>query len=178
MTIGNVFDAVLAGDYKIFKHYYDGNINCINKNTNLNLLQTVVCKEDRYNERREIINYLIQEGIDINRVGGKGKGNALHILFSSSNQIEDEYLIFVTKKLVSAGININQKDKFGAIPLSYLIAGKIDNKLVGKIFIYLLDEGLDFSIKDKYDNSCLDYAKRFSWRADIVQLMEKYGNEN
>ncbi|MBR6403821.1 MAG: hypothetical protein IKS48_10605 [Eubacterium sp.] len=178
MTIVNIFDAVLAGDYKAFKNFYDGNINCINKYTDLNLLQTVMCKEDKYDERIKIISYLIKEGIDVNKVGGKAKGNALHILYSSSNQVDENYLMSVTKELVSAGIDINQKDKYGAIPFSNLIAGKIDNKLVEKIFCYLYKTGLDCSIKDNYGNSCLDYAKKFSWRMDVVELMEKYENEN
>ena len=124
-----------------------------------------MCKEDKYDERIKIISYLIKEGIDVNKVGGKAKGNALHILYSSSNQVDENYLMSVTKELVSAGIDINQKDKYGAIPFSNLIAGKIDNKLVEKIFCYLYKTGLD-------------YAKKFSWRMDVVELMEKYENEN
>ena len=178
MTIGSVFDAALVGDFKLFKQYYNGDINCIDKYTNLNLLQTVLCEEDRYNERIEIITFLIEEGIDVNKVGGKSKGNALHILYSSSDQISEEYLIDVTEKLVRAGIDINQKDKFGASPLSYLIAGKIDNRCVKKIISYLIDVGLDCCAKDNYGNSCIDYAKKFSWRTDIIELMERDKDEN
>ena len=172
MAIVNVFDAALAGDFEVFKQYYDGNINCINKFTKLNLLQTAVCAGNRINERIDIISYLIKEGIDVNYVGGKDKGNALHILYSFNN-FDEKYIVSATKKLVEAGIDVNQKNKFGAIPFTNLIAGKADNKLVKEMFYYLHDAGMDCSIKDNYGNTCLDYAKRFSWRSDIVELMEK-----
>ena len=67
MTITNIFDTALCGDLEKIKHYYDGNINCVNKSTKINLLQTVVCGNEKYRERLDIIAFLIQEGIEVNQ---------------------------------------------------------------------------------------------------------------
>ena len=73
MTITNIFDAALCGDMDKLKQYYEGNINYIDKCTKLNLLQTVMCGNDKYLERLDIVSFLIQEGIEVNYQGGKNK---------------------------------------------------------------------------------------------------------
>lgn len=172
MTITNIFDAALCGDLEKIKHYYDGNINCVNESTKLNLLQTVVCGKEKYRERLDIISFLIHEGIDVNSQEGKDKQNALHLLYSSLTLKDEEFILSATKILVSAGIDVNQKDKFGAIPLSYLIAGKLGNSKIEPILIFLIESGTKCNEKDNYGNSCVDYAKQFSWREDILEIMK------
>lgn len=75
--------------------------------------------------------------------------------------------------LVETGIDVNQKDKFGGIPLSYLIAGKLENSKIEPILLFLLECGTKAKEKDKYGNPCVDYAKQFPWRKDVVALLEK-----
>lgn len=171
MTIINVFDAALEGNLRKFKQLYKGNINIINEDTKLNLLQTVVCRGGNYSERLKIIDFLLEKGIDVNYVKTTNGMNALHLLYSS--YIDDvDYIYTVTKKLIQKGINVNEKNKYGAIPLSYLIAGKLDTEELNPIFRYLVEMGSDYNSKDNYGNSCLDYAKQFSWRTGFVQMVE------
>lgn len=40
------------------------------------------------------------------------------------------------------------------------------------VFKYLIKSGSDYNSKDNYGNSCLDYAKQFSWRTGFVQMVE------
>lgn len=171
MTIIDVFDAALEGNIKEFKRLYKGDINIIDEYTKLNLLQTVVCRGKNYKERLKIIDFLLKKGIDINYIETKNGMNALHLLYSS--YIDDvDYIYKVTKKLIKKGINLNEKNKYGAIPLSYLISGKLDTEKIKPIFSYLVEMGSDYNSKDNYGNSCLDYARRFSWRTGFVQMIE------
>ena len=78
--------------------------------------------------------------------------------------------------LVAAGIDINQKDKFGAISLSYLISGKLENSKIKPILLFLIESGVKYYEKDNYGNSCVDYAKQFSWRKELAELMEGEGD--
>lgn len=173
MTITDIFDAALCGDLEKVKQYYEGDINCVDKYTKLNLLQTVMCGNEKYAERLAIISFLLQEGIEVNSQEGKHKQNALHLLYSSLTLKDEIFILSATKMLVEAGIDVNQKDKFGGIPLSYLIAGKLENRKIEPILLFLLECGTKAKEKDKYGNSCVDYAKQFPWRKEIVALLEK-----
>ena len=182
MNICNIFDAAEYGDINSLKKYYDGDINIVNKYTKLNLLQTVICGNADIDKGIDIITFLLEAGIDINYVDSKDKQNALFNLYSStyfagSKSLEGEYILEVTKKLVEAGIDINHRDKRGAISLSYLVAGKLDSSRLQPVLELLFEKGVDFLSKDNFGNSCLDYAKMFSWRKDIVRLMEDRIND-
>lgn len=177
MTICNVFDAVSCGDIKMLKHYYTGDVNCVNQYTGLNLLQTVLCGEGRYKERLGIVTFLLAEGIDVNFADNKDKENALHYLYSTADDdgglTYAEYALSVTKMLLDAGIDVNHKDKHGSNSLSNVIAldfNNEDSKL--KVLKMLLDAGADYREKDNYGFSCLDYAKRFK-NEKIVKMLEE-----
>lgn len=173
MTITNIFDAALCGDMNMLKQYYEGNVNCVDEYTKLNLLQTVMCGNGKYMERLEITSFLIHEGIEVNAQGGKNKKNALHLLYSSTKLIDEKFVLSATKMLVNAGIDVNQKDKFGAIPLSYLISGKLETSEIEPILLFLIEVGTKCNEKDNYGNSCVDYAKQFAWRNNLVTMMEE-----
>lgn len=171
MTIINVFDAAREGDINEFKRLYKGDINIIDKYTKLNLLQMVLSEKGNYIQRLKIVHFLLKNGIDVNYVDRKDRMNALHLLYSS--YVDDiDYIYKVTKKLIQYGINVNEKNKYGANPLEYLIAGKLDTEELKPLFKYLIKSGADYNAKDNYGNSCLDYAKQFSWRTGFVQMVE------
>lgn len=177
MLITDIYDAAREGNFDELKLYYQGNINLINESTKMNLLQTVICGKHNYKERLEIIDFLLSEGIDVNYLEVKEQMNALHLLYSSVTNKDVEYLYAVSKKLIEKGIKINQKDRYGAVALSYLISGKLGTEELRSLFEYLLDKGVDYNLKDKYGNSCLDYARQFPWRKGFVDMVEVYNDK-
>lgn len=177
MLITDIHDAAREGSFHKLKLYYQGNVNLINESTKLNLLQTVICGKNNYKERLEMIDFLLSEGIDVNYLEEREQMNALHLLYSSVSIKDAEYLYVVSKKLIEKGIEINQKDRYGAIALSYLVSGKIGTEELRSLFEYLIDKGVDYNSKDKYGNSCLDYARQFPWRKGFVDMVEVYNDK-
>jgi len=177
MTICDIFDAALYADMEKLKQYYTGDINCVNEFTKLNLLQTVLCESEKYEERLEIISFLIKEGINVNYIDGKDKYNALHCLYYKTQfgdgVLDGKYVLDVTKMLLGKDLDINARDTYGAISLYYLLVGRLENDDVKPVLKLLLDRGVDYLGKDNYGNSCLDYAKKRSKREEIVKMLEE-----
>ena len=70
-------------------------------------------------------------------------------------------------------MDINAKDKYGAIPLNYAITVvKLPTETAMPVYQYLIDHGSNIYEKDNFGKACIDYAKEFSWRNDLVSLME------
>ncbi len=177
MEISNIFDAAYQGDFNKLKQYYNGDINCVDKYNGANLLQAVMCKGGKYQERLEIISFLLNEGIDVNYSGSKNKQNALHYLYSPANDdgglTYAEYALSVTKLLLNAGIDVNHKDKHGSNSVSNVIALNFNNEDIKlEVLKMLLDAGADYHEKDNYGYSCLDYAKRFE-DENIIKILEE-----
>ena len=173
MTITNVFDAIRDGTYEEFQKYYNGDIDAVHERLGLNLLQFALVNGNGIEEKKKIIKFLLQEGIDINFEDLKSKRNALHIFYSSVLRPEPKYLLEITKTLVEHGINLNATDRYGAIPLKYAITIiKLETKDIVETYEYLIQHGTDFRIKDKFGKSCIDYAKEYSWRNEVLGIME------
>ncbi|WP_408072002.1 ankyrin repeat domain-containing protein [Butyrivibrio sp. JL13D10] len=177
MTICDIFDAAYQGDFDMLKQYYKGDINCVDKYNGLNLLQAVMSKDGKYQERLEIVTFLLDEGIDVNFVDNKDKENALHYLFSTADDdgglTYAEYALSVTKLLLDAGIDVNHKDRHGSNSVTNVIALNFNNEDAKlKILEMLLDAGAEYREKDNYGFSCLDYAKRFK-KEEIVKMLEE-----
>ncbi|MDE4447431.1 ankyrin repeat domain-containing protein, partial [Lactiplantibacillus plantarum] len=66
MKILNIFDAVRDGTFQDFKNFYEGNINVISGNLDLNLLCMAVTNDKNPEEKLQIIKFLFAEGIDVN----------------------------------------------------------------------------------------------------------------
>ena len=70
-------------------------------------------------------------------------------------------------------MDINQKDRYGAIPLQYAITVvKQPTEAILPVVQVLMDHGSNFCEKDSFGKTCLDYAREFSWRNDLIPLME------
>jgi len=179
MIIFDVFSAVKEGTYKDFLNYFEGDVTIVNKSTKLNLLQTALVNDSNKEDKIKIINYLITNGIDINYVDTKFGRNALHFLYYCLRIVEPDYLLQITKILISNGVNINQTDCFNAIPMKYIISlNKSDTKDLKELFQYLFLNGADYKHKDKFDKSVMDYAKEFNWRTEFLDYVKEYENEN
>ncbi|MFJ3388379.1 ankyrin repeat domain-containing protein [Lysinibacillus sp. NPDC086135] len=177
MTITNIFDAVKDGTFNDFLKLYDGDINQIDKYTQLNLLETAVVNDENPDEKIKIIDYLLMHEIDINFKDSKDKRNALHLVFFCVTRGKKDYLMNITKKLVEAGIDINATDKYNSIPLKYAITvNKLTTEDMSKIYRYLLEKGSKYEQKDSFNKSCIDYANEYSWRKGFMDIVKELKN--
>ena len=121
MRITDIFDAVRDGTYFDFMDFYSGNPNLFNKYAGMSLLQLSVVNDRYPDEKIKILRFLISEGADVNFLSPKDQRNALHIFYFSVLRPEPQYMLKITQLLIAAGVDINKKDKYGAIPLQYAI---------------------------------------------------------
>lgn len=179
MKIVNAFDAVRDGTYQDFIKFYDGNPNLISKNLRLNLLDLAVVNDYNPEDKIRIMKFLIKEGADVNFTEVKNKRNALHIFYFNVLRPNPEYMLQVTKLFVENGININCKDKYGAIPLKYAITVvQLPTKEIKDVYEYLMAQGSDLNSKDAFDKSCVDYIKEYSWRSEVMDIVKEIDREN
>ena len=130
----------------------------------------------------KMIRFLISEGADVNFKSPKDQRNALHIFYFSVLRPDPQYMLKVTQLLVEAGVDINEKDKYGAIPLNYAITVvKLPTETAMPVYKYLIDHGSNIyekdsfgkaCIDDSFGKACIDYAKEYSWRNGLISLME------
>lgn len=124
--------------------------------------------------RLKIIKKLVSCNIDINFQDKKFKRNALHWLFFNNRNANINFLIKAAKILLNKNIDINCLDKFGAIPLKYLITiVKLDTEDIEELFKFLIIKSSKYNIKDQFNKSCFDYASEYSWRNGLLKYMEK-----
>lgn len=176
MTITDVFDAALEGDWGEFLKRFDGDVTQVDPYTHLNLMMTCTACQHNPKDRLKIMKYLIRHGIDVNFVDRKGQKNALHLLFFNCYERDcADFLFRATKMLVKAGINVNALDKYSVIPLNYAITVcKVDTQVMANTFRYLIKAGSDYLHVDVFHKTCLDYATEFSWRNDILNMVKEY----
>jgi len=180
MKIINVFDAARDGTYAEFKYYFKkSDINIENKYVDMNLLCLTVINDTNYQDKVKIVEHLISEGININFISPKDKRNALHILCYCNRRSNVNYLLEVTKILIENGIEVNAKDKYGAIPLEYAITtNNLPTSELKELYTFLIQQGSDYLHKDEFNKSCVDYAKEYSWRNEFVNIVEEFENES
>ena len=173
MRITDIFDAVRDATYSDFRKFYTGDPNLFHKYTGLSLFQLLFVNDHNTDEIIKMIRFLISEGADVNFKSPKDQRNALHIFYFSVMRPDPQYILKVTQLLVEAGVDINAKDKYGAIPLNYAITVvKLPTETAMPVYQYLIDHGSNIYEKDNFGKACIDYAKEFSWRNDLVSLME------
>ncbi|MES5892595.1 MULTISPECIES: ankyrin repeat domain-containing protein [Bacillus cereus group] len=174
MRILNVFDAVREGDFEDFKKIYDGDINQIDSDLDINLLCMAMTNNKNSSEKLKIINFLLEEGIDINYTTLKDKRNALHMFYFCVLRPTIEYELEITRLLIDNKININALDKYNAIPLKYAITiNKLSTEDNKDMYKLLIKKGSNYNLKDQFGKSCVDYAKEYSWRNDLLTIIEE-----
>lgn len=179
MRITDIFDAVRDGTYADFFKYYTGDPNLFNKYVGLSLLQLAFVNDHNAEEKIKIIQFLLSEGAEVNFKSPKDQRNALHIFYFSVLRPEPQYMLKATQLLVEAGIDINEKDKYGAIPLKYAITVvKLTTEEMMPVYKYLIDRGSNIYEKDSFDKTCVDYVKEYSWRNGLISLLGGEADEN
>ena len=173
MRITDIFDAVREGTYSDFLKFYSKDPNLFNSYAGMSLLQLALVNDRCPDEKIKIIQFLISEGADVNFLSPKDQRNALHIFYFSVMRPQPQYMLQITQLLMEAGVDINQKDRYGAIPLQYAITVvKQPTAAILPVVQVLMDHGSHIHEKDSFGKTCLDYAREFSWRKDLIPLME------
>ena len=171
----DIFDIVQDGTYNEFIESYNGDITQIDKYTKLNLLCTAMLNNNLPEEKLKIIKYLLSEKVEVNFLSKKENRNALHYFFQANWWPKIEYGYEVAKLLIDAGIDVNAVDKFGSIPMTYSVTLlKLATEELEPLYMLLLEAGSDYKLKNKSGKSCLDYAKEYSWRSSLLDIIKDY----
>ncbi|MES9706673.1 ankyrin repeat domain-containing protein [Bacillus toyonensis] len=174
MKILNVFHAVREGTFEDCKQFYDGNINQIDSDLDINLLCMAMTNNKNSSEKLKIIKFLLEEDIDINYTTAKNKRNALHMFYFCVLRPTIEYELEITRLLIDNEININAIDKYNAIPLKYAITiNKLSTEDNKEMYKLLISSGSKYNLKGEFGRSCVDYAKEYSWRNDLLSIIEE-----
>lgn len=179
MKIFDIFDAAKSGSLSDMLSFYDGNINQIDKYSGLNLLCMAMTNVKNESDKVEIISFLIKEGIDINFCTKRDQRNALHYLYYCNMRFNPEYMLTVTNLLLSQNIDVNQIDKYGHIPLFYLLSlHKMEMDDITPLCKILLQKGSDYRLEDKLGKSCVSISKEYSWNNGFLNIVEEFENGN
>lgn len=179
MAKTEIFDAVRDGTYEDFMRYYKGDPNMFCEFYDLSLLSMATVADTNPDDKLKIVKFLLSEGADINFVDPRQKMNALHTFYFCVWRADPKYMLDMTKLLVENGIDLNCKDKYNAIPLKYAISlVKLPTNEIEDVYRYLISQGSDVTNKDVFNKSCLDYIQEFSWRNDVMKIVEECRNEN
>ena len=171
----DIFDIVQDGTYNEFIESYNGDITQIDKYTKLNLLCTAMLNNNLPEEKLKIIKYLLSEKVEVNFLSKKENRNALHYFFQANWWPKIEYAYEVAKLLIEAGIDVNAVDKFGSIPMTCSVTLlKLATEELEPLYMLLLEAGSDYKLKNKSGKSCLDYAKEYSWRSSLLDIIKDY----
>ena len=171
----DIFDIVQDGTYNEFIESYNGDITQIDKYTKLNLLCTAMLNNNLPEEKLKIIKYLLSEKVEVNFLSKKENRNALHYFFQANWRPKIAYAYEVVKLLVGTGIDVNAVDKFGSIPMTYSVTLlKLATEELEPLYMLLLEAGSDYKLKNKSGKSCLDYAKEYSWRSSLLDIIKDY----
>lgn len=178
MKMTTIFDAVRDGSLDDVEKMYKRDINEVNNELDLNLLCMAMTNMNNEEEKIKIIQFLIDEGININYTTNKYQRNALHMLYFCNLRPSIDCMVEISKVLIDSGIDINGLDKYKAIPLKYSITiNKLSTDENKPLYWMLLESGSNFELKDSLGKSCLDYAKEYSWRNDFVKIVEEFENK-
>lgn len=120
---------------------------------------------------------MISEGIDVNYKDKRYNRNALNNFYFNVLRLSSEYMMQISKILISSGICVNSNDKYNSIPLKYAITiTKKATEEIKAVYWYILKEGFNYMQKDILGKSCIDYANEYSWRTDFIKIVEEFKN--
>ncbi|WP_243143595.1 ankyrin repeat domain-containing protein [Pseudobutyrivibrio xylanivorans] len=157
--------------YKDFiAEYRDGDEQKLYKNKSL--LFYAASNTD-IDSRFLITDFLITKGADV-RVTNECNENLLHILLSRTTHNLEQTRI-LCQKIIEAGVDINQMDEKGRVPLQYLINMKYTDEELEPLYdLWFSQSNLDFRHKNAWDKTPLELAEMLPYREKLVERMHNY----
>lgn len=117
--------------------------------------------------------FLINKGADVNVVNECGE-NLLHILLSRVNHNINQ-TVELCKKLIDGGVDINQIDEKGRVPLQYLINLKFTDEELEPLYkIWFAQKNILVNYKNAWGKTPLEIAAQMPYRKKLVERLKLY----
>ncbi|ANF46520.1 ankyrin repeat domain-containing protein [Priestia megaterium] len=159
----SIRNAIKAGDINLVKKLIGDDIETLNTMTAFGTWLHVAAKKGHF----QIVEYLVEKGIDVNAKGGTFDASALNLAAGSGNLAIVRYLIESGAEL---DVSLAKRN-----PLFGAIYG--GHKEVVK---YLVEKGIDISIKYTGENiknmNAYEYAREFG-QTEIAEYLKQKMNE-
>ena len=161
----NIFDSLRfsAFDYAIQNGYIKIVYSLLQAGSTIDDIELVSFTKANEKGYRKIVKLLLNLGFDPNKHERNGLGGQTPLIYAS----KDGHL-WVVRKLLNAGANINAKCVSGCTPLiSACESGQV------KIVQYLLDIGANLNSKNNFNKTGLDYAIKYG-HTEVVTTIKTY----
>ena len=123
--------------------------------------------------RYSITNFLLDKGADVLALN-EHKENLLHILLSRTNH-DLLQTISLCKRLVDAGVSINQFDDKNRVPLQYLINMKYtDDQLEPLYDIWFSQPTICMDVPNAWGKTPIQLAEQLPYRKNLLKRMKEY----
>lgn len=120
-----------------------------------------------------ITKFLLNKGAEVNVINECNE-NLLHVLLSRINH-NIKQTAELCKILIDKGVNINQLDEKGRVPLQYLINLKYSDEELEVLYeLWFTQKNVLVNHKNAWGKSPLELAEKMPFRASVVERMKKY----
>lgn len=120
-----------------------------------------------------ITDFLINKGAEVD-VTNENHENLLHILLSRTHH-NIKQTAELCKRLIDMGVNINQLDDKGRVPLQYLINLKYSDDELEPIYqIWFAQKNILVNCKNSWGKTPLELAEQMPYRTSLLERLKKY----
>lgn len=127
--------------------------------------------------RYAISNFLIDKGADVKGLNSN-KENLLHVALSRVSH-DIEKTTDICKLLVDRGVDINQLDNRGRVPLQYLMNMKYsDEDLSPLLQLWLSQEKLVLNHKNVWGKTVMELIAMLPYRTNMLERLKAYEKEH
>lgn len=142
------------------------------KYDNNNLIFYAVRNSDK-EARYAIVNFLLDNGSTVN-IEAKDKRTLLHTILEHRDHDIDQ-TTHICKRLIEAGVDINQLDSKNRLALSELLNLKFSDEDLEELYdLWFSQPIVDVLTKNAWGYSPLDLARKLPFRKTLVKMMEEH----
>jgi ankyrin repeat protein len=139
------------------------------------LISAVLGRQDE-GERRRIVRRLLDDGADPNFASPRGEDGLMLCLKYGARDWSAEGLAWVTRELLSAGLDVARRDRWGNDALMLAVCNtRQPSGELEPVWRELLGAGADPTVPGPQGKTTLDWAREFGWRRDFLGVAAEYG---